>query len=206
MSLADDPVERLKAWLSKLAVGPDDAVPPAYVDEIEKLLAAAWPSLMGYEEGMKPEKLRGRMEEIHWKPPVLSFAIERHGRTVMGSTRADLQYWDIDLNKRERTSSGGGYRQLYPMASRVNVSPLAEDVARAIVQGQQDDPRLRWKGPDRVRVIATEVLPAYEPVYERTQSGRRKRLWEALEKILQPKGWKRDKSEAGGVFIRTNLK
>jgi hypothetical protein len=90
-----------------------------------------------------------------------------------------------------------GHRQLKPMAPRINVTELARDVALGIIEGRQDDLRIRWKGHDHVTVIATKVLPETE--YKATQNGRRKKLWEVLEEILEPQGWKRDK---GGVFVR----
>jgi hypothetical protein len=37
------------------------------------------------------------MEDVTWEPPVLRFAVERHGRTVAGSTRADLQNMGMDI-------------------------------------------------------------------------------------------------------------
>jgi hypothetical protein len=37
---------------------------------------------------MTGQKLLGRMEEVVWEPPILSFTVERHGGTVQGSSRA----------------------------------------------------------------------------------------------------------------------
>lgn len=148
---------------------------------------------------MDAYKLRGRLEEVRWKPPLLTFAIERHGATVLGSTRAAVQYWGVDLAKSEAILLGERRRQLYPMAPRVNIAQVAEELAQAIVEGRRDDSRLRWKGADRVRIVATEVLPE---AYQQTQATRRRRLWKALEEILGPQGWKRDTSLRGGVFVR----
>jgi hypothetical protein len=41
------------------------------------------------------------MEDLEWNPPMLSFIIERHGAMVLGSTRAENQRWEIDMNKME---------------------------------------------------------------------------------------------------------
>src|SRR5690348_6585826 len=57
---------------------------------LERLAAACWHEFQGGDGGMTGEKLLGRMEEVFWEPPVLSFIVERHGRTVMGSSRATL--------------------------------------------------------------------------------------------------------------------
>ncbi len=59
--------------------------------ELERHLAGSWAAFEGNDaEGMAHWKLLGRMEGVEWSPPVLSFVIERHGRTCAGSTRADL--------------------------------------------------------------------------------------------------------------------
>jgi hypothetical protein len=51
--------------------------------ELASRLAACWDEFDGADaEGMDPDKLHGRMEDISWHPPVLSFTIERHGGTV----------------------------------------------------------------------------------------------------------------------------
>ena len=63
--------------------------------ELEKALAGCWDDFTGDSGGMTPSKLHDRMEEVFWEPPILDFVIERHGGTVMGSTRAELQYWTI---------------------------------------------------------------------------------------------------------------
>ena len=42
----------------------------------------------------------GRMEKVEWQPPYLTFSIERHGATVKGSTRAELQNWQVDTSHR----------------------------------------------------------------------------------------------------------
>jgi len=57
--------------------------------QLETLLAACWDEFAGSEaEGMAGYKLHGRVDDVHWDSPVLTFVIERHGETVLGSTRA----------------------------------------------------------------------------------------------------------------------
>jgi len=46
---------------------------------------------------MTADKLLGRMEEVLWSPPDLTFSIERHGAAALGSSRAELQEWMIDV-------------------------------------------------------------------------------------------------------------
>lgn len=79
-----------------------------------------------------------RLEEPTWMPPLLSFVVERHGGTVLGSTRAELQKWWVDPFKAEVVLSKGGWRQLYPMSPRLNVGPLADRVAELVLSGMDD--------------------------------------------------------------------
>jgi hypothetical protein len=79
--------------------------------EVERLLAGCWDDLGGVDEGgMQGYKLLNRMEDVVWRPPVLSFVIERHGGTVMGSTRAELQHWSVDVDERTTARSGWSWR------------------------------------------------------------------------------------------------
>jgi hypothetical protein len=85
---------------------------------------------------MSPEKLLGRMEQVEWSPPVLTFVIERHGRTCVGSTRADLYRWTINFITKTANCEKVGHRQLCPMARRLAIQPFAEEIAAKIIQGQ----------------------------------------------------------------------
>ena len=60
--------------------------PLANEEQVETLLVSAWDELEGSEDGgMESYKLKGRMENAAWNPPILSFQIARHGGTVNGS-------------------------------------------------------------------------------------------------------------------------
>src|SRR5438445_9081548 len=76
-----------------------------------------------------------RAEDLLWKPPFLSFTIERHGATVLGSSRAELQDWMVNLHLETARCAGGRYRQLWPTASRLYVKPIAARVLNAVQQG-----------------------------------------------------------------------
>jgi hypothetical protein len=67
--------------------------------ELERLLAASWHKFSGDDGGMSGQKLLGRMENVAWAPPKLTFTIERHGGTVRGSTRAELQHWEVNADQ-----------------------------------------------------------------------------------------------------------
>jgi hypothetical protein len=65
---------------------------------------------------MTPNKIE-RIEEATWEDPIFTFVIERHGRTVHGSSRAELQRWTVDLDAGTATTAAShSHRQLTPPA------------------------------------------------------------------------------------------
>lgn len=85
-------LDRLRGYLCTLPAG-EVATPD---EQLALLLREAWVSLAGGDETrMDASKLEGRMEKVTWTPPVLTFTIERHGETVMGSSRSRLYRWTV---------------------------------------------------------------------------------------------------------------
>jgi hypothetical protein len=167
------------------------SIPPGPVSdttELERLLAACWDELSGDDGGMEGYKLLGRMEVVAWNPPILSFAIERHGGTVMGSTRAEVQHWEVDLEEKTATLAKTGHRQLRPMAKRISIKPLLERILNAIRLGKEDD-LVSWHH-DEVFVNTTTIFPKGSAV-RMTLEGRRKRLRDAVAGVLLKEGWER---------------
>src|SRR5208337_4181042 len=105
-------VKQLKGHLTELPPG-EVAVPGALI----ALLTGCWHELHGGAvEGMKTSKL-ARMENVRWDPPILSFQLERHGALALGSTRAELQVWRVDLyTNRATCAKSRSYRQLVSRA------------------------------------------------------------------------------------------
>ena len=137
-------------------------------------------------EGMNADKLH-RIELLTWDPPRLSFLIERHGGTVKGSTRAERYEWQIDVVEMTASCSAVGHRQLHPMPPRLDVTPLAREVAAMICSGQPD-PRLKWLKDDEVCFLIGKIYPAGTAA-EQTMAGRRKRFWAALDDEMHRQGW-----------------
>jgi hypothetical protein len=183
-------LDKLRTHLCELPAGHVTDVAP-----VEGLLASCWHELVGGESGgMEGYKVRGRMEDVTWDPPKLSFAIARHGGAAMGSVYAEIQSWEVDVDR--GTASGGvtGRRQVEPRNPPLHVGPIAQEIADLIIQGKQD-PRLKWKSPNKVRVLVGKVIPADCP--QQTLAGRRKRFWDALSAQLNDAGWER---RAGSQF------
>lgn len=119
--------------------------------------------------------------------PTLRGFTERHGGTVFGSTRAELQRWTVDIQKMTATCETGGQRQLSAMQPRLNVEPLVEEIAALIVNRQQDE-RLKWHDDGHVQVVIGKLLPDGSAV-KQTLTGRRKRFRLALTAHLLESGW-----------------
>jgi hypothetical protein len=175
-------MDELRNYLNTLEPGPVEET-----THLEHLLAEVWDDLGGDNGGMAGHKLIRRMARVEWHRPILTFLIERHGGTVLGSTRAELQRWSIDLERQTATCERTGHRQLSPMARRVDVGPIADEIARKIASGEADD-QLSWLGDGRVRVEVGKIFPA-QSGYKQTVQCRRMRLREALIERLSTKGW-----------------
>ncbi|WP_395745665.1 hypothetical protein [Prosthecobacter sp.] len=158
------------------------------VAEVEFLLAEAWRSLRGSRGGgMQAQKIRGRTEGLSWEPPLLSFEIERHGGTVNGSTRAEMQRWCVDVVANTAEIVSTRKRQLHAMAARVNVKGPAAVIAEAILKNQENAALKRY--PDgRVKVLISSLFPHGDD-FKQTVSGRRKRFRAALEGVIKEQGW-----------------
>jgi hypothetical protein len=149
----------------------------------------AWDSLQGSNDGgMKSWKLN-RMEDLRWDPPMISFSIERHGAIVGGgSTRAELQYWKVNVDEGVAWIDSVGRRQLYEMDKPLDVRPIAKRICKTIVK-QKNSKYLKWldAGRNMVRVVDVPTLiPANN---NQTASARRKRFRKAIAEMLEEKGW-----------------
>lgn len=157
--------------------------------QVESLLAAAWNEIDGTEsEKTHAYKLIGRMENTEWHPPLLTFSIERHGGTCMGSTRADLHHWTIDVESGTATVQISGYRQLSPRNKPLKIQALVKSVIEKVQSGEKAN-FLVWKSPSEFRLLIGQVIPDDCP--NATLSGRRKRFSREFDVALAQVGWKR---------------
>jgi len=157
---------------------------------LEELLSDCWGELRGDTGGMAGYKLKNRLEDAKWDPPILSFAIERHGGIVMGSGYAEIQDWKVNLDDGtatlERPYSPRKRWVVGHRNSPLKVGPIAAEIGELIVKGKQD-PRLKWKSPNEAKVVIGVVVPDNCP--QQTLTGRRKRFKKALQEYLNPYGW-----------------
>lgn len=151
------------------------------------ILSRCWDDLAGsYAEATTADKL-SRIENVQWNPPDLTFELERHGGTVMGSTRADLHHWTIDVDRALASCDPNhSYRELYQRDASLHIEPLVTEIVASLTN-RSDDPRIKWfPGREVVRVLVCEFIQGQ---FKQTQAGRRKRFRTALAEQLQAKGW-----------------
>lgn len=191
-----NPLAQIRDYLAMVRSG---KVSDEQLHEVERLLSSCWDVLGGSDGGgMTAHKLIRRTEEMEWKPPTLSFIIERHGALVNGSSRAEVQRWRVDLDHKTAQLLEVERRQKLPMAQRLDVKPIAAEIATLINDGREDQ-RLKWRGTSCARVVVSEVIPATN---QQTTSSRRKRFASELERLLVPFGWRRKDAGSHLVFER----
>ena len=170
----------LKTFLSEQAAGP---VSDRFT--LVSLLSNCWGELEGSGETRLEAYKLHRIEDPTWTPPFLEFLIERHGQTVLGSSRATVHRWRIDVERASASIVDQRIRQLYPADKRLDVGPIAQSLADQIVNGRSD-PRIVVGQDGTVRLKIGEIIP--ETVKETTQH-RRKRLRTHLNLLLAQHGW-----------------
>lgn len=172
-----------------MAMPPGNITEKSQIKKIEEVLSTCWDIFSGASEiKMEGYKIVGRMEEVVWEPPFVSFKIERHGRTVNASTRADIHQWILDVERATAKRKDAGFRQLYPMDKRFNAKLAASEIVELILSGVED-PRLDWsENRQIVKVKIGMVVP--DGNAKSTAVGRRKRFREECGQLLNEHGWK----------------
>ena len=188
-------MEKLEAYLATLKL---DSIRDT--NTLGTLLAGYWDNIQGSDDGgMQAYKLVGRIEQPIWEPPLLSFNIERHGGTVQGSSRAEIQRWTINIALKTATVTEAGYRQLEPQQAswtKANASKAAQEISELINQHSEDE-LLTWLKNGGVRVMIGKIVP--DDAAAQTVAGRRKRFWKCLDEILGPE-W----SRTGAIYKRVS--
>lgn len=154
-------------------------------ETVAAILADCWEEFEGSgATSMKADKL-WRLETPWWKPPVLTFVIERHGQTVFGSTLATLCTWALDIDAVTASVDDTRRRQVSEKDKRLSTKPIAESLAEAILAGREDE-RLKALPDGSVKLDIGAIIPA---TLKETTSARRTRLRRDLSALLKPHGW-----------------
>ncbi len=181
----------MKELLEKLESLPKGPIKGKSKFKIEPLIIQNWDEFSGSSDGgMNADKLIGRIENLNWDPPILSFIIERHGSIVVGgSTRAEKQKWELNTENRTALFSITGYRQTKPKQKKLDVKLIAEDTAKLIVNKEKHE-RLRWSEDGSVYIQIGKIIPE-DSSFKQTVVNRRKRFRKELDEILEKKGWQK---------------
>jgi hypothetical protein len=113
---------------------------------------------------------------LHQKPAALTL----RGFSRVGSTREEIQHWELNLVEKTAHQSIRGFRQLTPMAERVtqdDMAALAKGVCSDIQKGYGSKVKsgadLTWVGEAEFRVKPSSLTPG--DGFRRTIEGRRKK-------------------------------
>ena len=103
-------MKKLYKYLKRIKPGPiKDIV------KLESHLVECWYDFNGSsQKGMRAEPLCGRMENVRWEPPILSFHIKRHRVCVCRTSRAESQEWYLNIDTWKAHRGLDGYRFLRP--------------------------------------------------------------------------------------------
>ena len=199
-------IQKLTRFLKPVSPG---TIPTNKSGELFQLVVASWDEFSGSADTRMEARKILRDEgpkDVTWSPPCLSFTIERHGATVLGSTRAEKQRWTLNLQRRTADHQQAGFRQVGPKAPRVNVRGLADEVSKAVQEGPSSTSRLVsngvvvWKNDDELTVFHGKIIGGK---YQRTASGRRKRFIADLKPKLMIFGWEFISVDRGLRFKKT---
>jgi hypothetical protein len=104
----------------------------------------------------------------------------------MGSKRASLYEWSVDLENLTASIVRERKRQLEPNANRLDVKPIAQTLADATLSGRSDE-RFKIMRDGKVKIEIGRVIPE-----TRTQTtlARRRRFRKELTSLLEPHGLK----------------
>jgi len=175
-----------------------EAIPNGPAPEgVRSLLQDAWPEIIGSEQHKTTADKLSRIENLRWDRPILSFTIERHGGTVMGSTRAELHDWEVNVETGQARCGAGRYRQVGKRAAKLDVRTLVDEVIRLVESGA-DSPKLKWLSPIRFRMYAAQFIPDEGP--QETIRRRRKRFSVALQEELKSLGWFKVSGKSSHVY------
>lgn len=193
MSTARDKPLGVKSHVTQLSEYLQSHVPEGRIGhpqlpQLIALLSKAWLDLEGGDDASMAARKLNRIENPEWHPPFLTFDIERHGAVVQGSVNAEVQTWQVDPQSGAAEVIWAGVRRICKSAPRLDVVPLAHEVAQAILSGK-DDARIVWRS-DRlaVKVTTGAILP---PAVKQTTEDRRARFFVALDAELASAGYMR---------------
>jgi len=125
-------------------------------NNVLKMLIDCWHQLPGSTVEATYEYKLNRIEEFIWSPPIISFVLESHGGTVMGSNRIELHHWEVDLNACTARILRQTYRQpTGSMAKNIGTMVMAKEIEGLIVNNQDADAIVTVQTPGQICSVRT---------------------------------------------------
>lgn len=175
-------LQSLKTFMNNVPIGPVKEP-----ERLGKLLAKCWEELARSDhEAMAGFKLKGRMESVHWDPPNLTFEIERHGPTCVGSTYANVHRWRVDLSGTSAAIIGCWRRQVRRPEPEFDTVKPAAKLALAI-RTHRNSRWLQWNPDGSVKVLIKKIIPQHTA--KLTIETRTRRFKTQLANLLAEHGW-----------------
>lgn len=157
-----------------------------------QLLVEGWGYLTVSEKNNGGAKKLLRAENLRWDPPILRFDLERHGGTVLGSSRAGLHKYTLDLDSGKAEVDTRHFRQLTPRARPFTAkiaTNIAYDVISAANGATTDDERFKVDEDGYIVLNLSACLGDLLGSNEQTRAGRRKKLKNAISEVAEADGW-----------------
>ena len=135
--------------------------------------------------------------------------MERHGATVLGSTRAEWHEWRVNVDSAVADQVGAGRRQIHPMAPRLDVKKLAAEVAQVVQEGPETRSNLVkngivvWNGAQEITIKHTALIP--NRGFGQTVASRRARFKNQLIKAMETLGWQCTRQDHFMTFKRLTV-
>jgi hypothetical protein len=195
-----------QALIQELEKTPSGSIKAELWNKLLPALTNCWHEFEGSAASSMQAWKLDRAEDVRWTPPCLSFLIERHGQTVLGSTRATLQRWSLDLQTRKASCSDERRRQLYRPSKKLDVKAIASRVREAVQQGHLSNSELArngviaWASANEIQIYHGKLIPG--DGFQQTVANRRRRFRNELTRMLAPLGWNFVEVRRSMVFRR----
>lgn len=169
---------------------PEGPVGPEIRNTLLGELMEQWPRLVGGREtAMNSDKVF-RAEQLRIENGRIRFEIERHARTMNGSTRADVHTWEVDLVHGTASIINESFRQLTPTSKPFRKSDArlaAKAVLTLLAKKRKKNDKLTESAPGRFSLRAASFVDLGQ--YKQTQIGRHRQFLTALKEEIEPEGW-----------------
>ena len=168
------------------------SIPPGPIPDpahLERVLAYACQDLeYCTQENMNAGDLKNReLEGVEWKPPILSFTIQRYRVSLLGSPTSERHRWEINAVTNEAFCKKMGNGRTNSSQPSLDVEPVVEEVV-GLIKNHKKTEWLKWQNDGSVQVLIGKVLPVSTNLNKHL-SRRRERFRAKVDELLRTAGW-----------------